>query len=205
MSLLDPPTATEHSLLEDIAGLVAGTALMALTVQLLQAGGLFTGQIAGLSLVLSYAGLGSFAILFFLLNLPFYWLAMARMGARFTIKTFAAVALVSAQSAFLPQVFDIAFLHPLAAAGLAGFTGGAGLLILFRHGATLGGVGIVAVYLQDTRGIKAGHVQLAFDAGVFSLALILFDWPMVAASALGAALVNMVITLNHRRDRSIAR
>jgi len=205
MTLLDPPPSTDHSLLEDILGLIAGTALMALTVQLLQAGGLFTGQIAGLSLVLSYAGLGSFALAFFLLNLPFYWLAMARMGARFTLKTFAAVALVSVQSALIPRVLDIAFLHPLAAAGLAGITGGAGLLILFRHGATLGGVGIVAVYLQDTRGIKAGHVQLAFDAGVFGLALTLFDWPMVAASALGAAIVNIVITLNHRRDRYIAR
>jgi len=205
MTLLDPPTTTEHSLLEDILGLIAGTALMALTVQLLQAGGLFTGQIAGLSLVLSYTGLGSFALVFFLLNLPFYWLAMARMGARFTIKTFGAVALVSVQSALMPRVLDIAFLHPLAAAGLSGITGGAGLLILFRHGATLGGVGIVAVYLQDTRGIKAGHVQLAFDAGVFGLALALFDWPVVAASALGAAIVNMVITLNHRRDRYIAR
>ena len=205
MTLLDPPTSTEHSLIEDILGLIAGTALMALTVQLLQAGGLFTGQIAGLSLVLSYVGFGSFAVVFFLLNLPFYWLAMARMGTRFTIKTFAAVALVSVQSALMPRVLDIAFLHPLAAAGLAGITGGAGLLILFRHGATLGGVGIVAVYLQDTRGIKAGHVQLAFDAGVFGLAFALFDWPVVAASALGAAIVNIVITLNHRRDRYIAR
>jgi uncharacterized membrane-anchored protein YitT (DUF2179 family) len=205
MTLLDPPPSTDHSLIEDIIGLIAGTALMALTVQLLQAGGLFTGQIAGLSLVLSYAGLGSFAVIFFLLNLPFYWLAMTRMGARFTLKTFAAVALVSIQVSLLPRVLDIAYLHPLAAAGLAGITGGSGLLILFRHGATLGGIGIVAVYLQDTRGIKAGHVQLAFDAGIFALALVLFDWPVVAASALGAAIVNLVITLNHRRDRYIAR
>ena len=205
MTLLDPPPSPDHSLFEDITGLIAGTALMALTVQLLQAGGLFTGQIAGLSLVLSYAGLGSFAVVFFLLNLPFYWLAMARMGARFTLKTFAAVALLSVQAALLPRVLEISDLHPLAAAGLAGITGGSGLLILFRHGATLGGIGIVAVYLQDTRGIKAGHVQLAFDACVFTLALVLFDWPVVAASAFGAAIVNLVITLNHRRDRYVAR
>lgn len=205
MTLLDPPTATDHSLFEDATGLIAGTALMALTVQLLQAGGLMTGQIAGLSLVLAQAGLGSFAVMFFLLNLPFYWLAMRRMGTRFTIKTFIAVALVSAEVALLPRVLDIAYLHPAAAAVLSGITGGSGLLILFRHGATLGGVGIVAVYLQDTRGIKAGHVQLAFDIGVFALALALFDWPLVAASALGSAIVNLVITLNHRRDRYIAR
>ncbi|MDQ2092809.1 YitT family protein [Rhodalgimonas zhirmunskyi] len=205
MTLLRPSTATAHSPFEDLLGLISGAVLMALTVHLMRAGGLITGQIAGLSLVLSYVSAWSFGAVFFVLNLPFYWLAVRRMGWTFTLKTFFAVALLSGLTGQLPLGFQISWLHPGLAALLTGITGGTGLLILFRHGATLGGVGIVAVWLQDTRGIKAGHVQLAFDAVVFALAFTLFPWKMVAWSLLGAVILNIVILVNHRRDRYIAR
>ena len=38
--------------------------------------------------------------MFFAVNLPFYWLGWRRMGARFTLKTFAAVALLSSITGF---------------------------------------------------------------------------------------------------------
>ena len=88
---------------------------------------------------------------------------------------------------------------------LFGILAGVGLLSLFRHGATLGGVGIVALWLQDSRGIRAGNVQLGFDALVFLGALALFPAPAVGWSLLGAAVLNLIITVNHRRDRYIAR
>ena len=66
-------------------------------------------------------------------------------------------------------------------------------------------MGIVALWLQDRNGIPAGRTQLVFDLGVFLLALLLFEWQAVAWSALGAAILNQLITLNHRRDRYIAR
>ncbi len=78
-------------------------------------------------------------------------------------------------------------------------------MILFRHGATLGGVGIVAVWLQDTKGIKAGKVQLGFDVFVFALAIALFAPITVFYSLISAAVTNFVILTNHRRDRYIAR
>lgn len=205
MALLRPSSATAHTPFEDLLGLVSGAVLMALTVHLMRAGGLITGQIAGLSLVVSYVSAWSFGAVFFVLNLPFYALALKRMGWLFTLKTFFAVALLSVLTGVMPEYFQISWLHPGAAAVLTGITGGAGLLVLFRHGATLGGVGVVAVWLQDTRGIKAGHVQMGFDAVVFALAFALFPWKMVAWSLLGAVILNVVIIVNHRRDRYIAR
>lgn len=184
---------------------MVGTLLVALSVTFLQTSGLFTGQIAGLALVASKALGVSFATLFFVFNLPFYIVAYLRMGATFTIKTFMAVGLLSLWSYCLPSVFTISNLHPLVAAVLAGITAGSGLIALFRHGATLGGVGIVAVWLQDTKGIKAGWTQLTFDLFVFALALSFFDLGAVAFSLVGAAITNIMIATNHRRDRYIAR
>lgn len=202
--LLGTPRPEKHTPLEDAQGLIVGTLLAALAVHLLKSAGLITGQIAGLSLVLSYASGWRFGVVFFVLNLPFYWLGFRRMGARFAVKTFLAVGLLSLFSELLPRALHFDLLEPAAAAFLAGVTAGAGLLALFRHGASLGGVGIVALYLQDRTGFKAGWTQLIFDACVFTLAAILMPGDTVLYSLLGAVVLNVIIATNHRRDRYIA-
>ncbi|EBA07223.1 hypothetical protein SSE37_06289 [Sagittula stellata E-37] len=204
-TLLHLPPADRHTLSEDIVGLLVGTLLMALAVHVLRAGGLITGQIAGLSLILSYAAGWSFGAVFFVLNLPFFLLALRRMGLKFTVKSFVAVALLSLFTELLPLGLTLTALQPWVAAVVFGVLGGVALIVLFRHGATLGGVGIVALWLQDTRGIPAGNVQLAFDLCVFALAFALFPWDVAATSLLGAVILNLMITVNHRGDRYIAR
>lgn len=202
---MPPDLPQQHTLLEDIQGLLVGTLMVALSVTLLKSAGLVTGQIAGLSLVTAYATGVGFGPIFFLLNLPFYWLGYRRIGLAFVVKTFAAVALLSVFSEAMPHVLTIGSVQPLAAAVLAGVSAGAGLLALFRHGASLGGVGILALWLQDAKGIKAGWVQFAFDAMVFALAFFTLPLPTVIHSLIGAAILNVIITTNHRRDRYIAR
>lgn len=204
MLLLSAPP-DRHTRLEDALALVTGTALMALSVMFLRASGLITGQIAGLSLVISYGSGWPFGVLFFALNLPFYGFAIARMGWRFTVKTFLAVALLSVMVEGLDRLVTLELAHPAPAAFLAGIIAGTGLLVLFRHGATLGGVGILALYMQDRFGLRAGVIQLGFDAVVFSVAVFLFPAEIVGWSLAGAVLLNLLITLNHRRDRYIAR
>ncbi|GKY89808.1 YitT family protein [Sinisalibacter aestuarii] len=203
MLLLSAPP-DQHTKLEDALAFVTGTGLVALSVQFLQASGLITGQIAGLSLVLSYVSGWSFGLVFFLLNLPFYGFALARMGWRFTVKTFLAVALLSGLTELMSRFVTLDVSHPALAALFAGITAGTGLLVLFRHGATLGGVGILALYIQDKAGIRAGIIQLGFDLIVFVVAVFIFPAPVVAWSLAGAVLLNLLITMNHRRDRYIA-
>ena len=203
MLLLSAPP-DHHTPLEDALAFLIGTGLVALSIQFLQSAELITGQIAGLSLLLAYVGTWPFGLVFFLLNLPFYVFAVARMGWVFTLKTFIAVALLSAISEAMSDFISLDIGHPGLAAFLAGITAGTGLLVLFRHGATLGGVGIMALYLQDRFGIRAGLIQLGFDAFVFLLAAVLFPAPVVLWSLAGAVLLNLIITMNHRRDRYVA-
>ena len=205
MLLLDTPPADRHSPAEDLQGILIGAALVALSIQFLRAADLITGQIAGLALVTSYGSGWSFGAVFFVMNLPFYALALHQMGWRFTLKSFAAVTLMSLLADTMPLVLTITDLHPAIGATLFGLLAGVGLLSLFRHGATLGGVGIVALWLQDRSGFRAGTTQLLFDLGVFAVALALFAPATVGWSLLGAAVLNAIITINHRRDRYIAR
>ncbi|MFP1645707.1 YitT family protein [Pontitalea aquivivens] len=196
--------ANRHSLLDDAQGIAYGAAMAAFGIVILTHLGLVTGQTAGLAVLISYTTGWSFGAVFFVINLPFYWLGYRRMGGAFVAKTFAAVALMSAGTMILPRLVSFDLLHPGAGAVLFGFVSGAALLALFRHGASLGGVGIVALYLQDKTGFRAGWTQLLFDVAVFLLALGLRDVQTVAWSFLGALVLNMVIAINHRRDRYIA-
>jgi uncharacterized membrane-anchored protein YitT (DUF2179 family) len=196
--------ARRHSGLDDAQGLVFGTAMVALGLAFLQHLGLVTGQLAGLALLVSAWTGVAFGPVFFLLNLPFYWLAVRRLGWRFTIKTFAAVALLAALSMERPEVLTFDHVEPLAGAVLAGMASGAGLLAIFRHGASLGGVGVVAFWLQDRFGFRAGWTQLLVDAVVFTLAFLTLPAAAVLYSLAGAVVMNLVIAINHRRDWYVA-
>lgn len=193
-----------HSPLDDAQGIAFGSLMAAFGIVILTHLGLVTGQTAGLAVLISYATGWSFGPVFFVINLPFYWLGYKRMGPVFVAKTLTAVTILSLATMVLPGLVSFETLHPAVGAVLFGFVTGSALLALFRHGSSLGGVGIVALYLQDKTGFRAGWTQLLFDAGVFALALLLRDWQTVAWSFLGAVVVNLVIAMNHRRDRYIA-
>lgn len=205
---MSPPetgtTAPGHSLLEDAQALLTGTLLCALGLQFLGQSGLITGQTAGAALVISYASGWAFGVVFFLINLPFYWLGYRRIGLAFTVKSFVSVCLLAGLSALLPQYLNVSSVQPLAASILFGVTSGVGLLILFRHGSSLGGVGIVALMLQDSTGLRAGWLQMGFDVVLFALALLWLPADRVLWSLPGVAVLNLVIAVNHRRDRYIA-
>ncbi|MGB3406111.1 MAG: YitT family protein [Jannaschia sp.] len=201
----EPHRALRHTWLEDAQALVLGTTLCALGVQFLTSEGLVTGQTAGLGVLLSYLTDVSFATWFFVLNLPFYVLGWMRLGPLFVGKTVLAVTLVSAISAVMPAWLTIDSLSPWLASFLAGATIGMGLIVVFRHGASLGGIGILALWLQERVGVQAGWVQLGFDLLLFLGALTVLDPWLVAASLLGAVVVNLIIAVNHRRDRYIGR
>jgi uncharacterized membrane-anchored protein YitT (DUF2179 family) len=194
----------KHSLIEDTQGIVYGAAMAAFGIVILTHLGLVTGQTAGLAVLIAYMTGWGFGPVFFAINLPFFVLGYLRMGLGFTVKTFAAVALLSALSLWLPGQVSFATLNPWVGAVLFGFLSGSALLALFRHGASLGGIGIVALMLQDRLGWRAGWVQLGFDAVLFALAFAVIEARLVLISFLGALVVNLVIAINHRRDRYVA-
>ena len=100
----------------------------------------------------------------------------------------------------LKPLLHVDQIHPAAAAVLFGVSAGVGLLGLFRHSGSLGGVSIVALILQDKTGFRAGWTQLIHDLILFTAAVFLLPPDRVLWSLLGAVILNAVITFNHRRD-----
>ena len=182
-----------------------GTAMCALGVRFLEFSGLITGQTAGLGVLISYFSDLSFGVWFFILNLPFYVFGWIRMGPKSTLKSFIAVAFVSVFSEIFARTIEFDQIPDVISALLAGSCCGLGLVVVFRHGASLGGIGVLALFLQDKTGFQAGWTQLGFDIVLFSVAFFVLSGELVIWSLLGAVLTNVIIGFNHRKDRYIAR
>ncbi|WP_075292352.1 YitT family protein [Pararhizobium arenae] len=197
-------TADRHSVMDDAQGVIAGSMLAVLGISLLSNAGLLTGGTPGIAFLLHYATGLSFGICFFIVNLPFYYLAFRRMGPLFTLKTFAAVAITSMLSEQLPGHLGLNGVDPLVGALFGGLVIGAGLLALFRHRASLGGVGILALYVQDRFGWRAGLVQLCFDGMILACSFFLASPYIILCSIIGAIVLNLTLAINHRKDRYIA-
>ena len=197
------PPQNAHSALDDAQGLAYGSFMAALSVVVLTHLGFVTGQTSGAALLISYATGWGWGPVFFIINIPFYWVGYKRFGRAFVAKSLFAVTLTSALAAFLPNYIKFSELNPALGAVMIGAFTGSALIALFRHGASLGGIGIVGLYIQDATGFRAGWVQLIFDAFIFAIALFMLDPLAVAWSFLGALVANLTIAINHRRDRYV--
>jgi uncharacterized membrane-anchored protein YitT (DUF2179 family) len=195
------PAAEPHSRIDDAQALLAGSLFVALGLAMYSHVGLLTGGVAGIAFLLRYATGWGFGPIFFVLNLPFYWLALRRLGWDFTLKTFVAISLISAFTAAAPWVISFDKLNPLLAAVLGGFLIGFGALALLRHRASVGGVNILAQYLQQRRGISAGKVQMTVDCSIVAAAFLVIDPWRVALSVLGAVVLSAVLVFNHKPGR----
>lgn len=195
------PLAPPHSLLEDLLGLITGVFAASLGVLLLQDAGAVTGGTAGLALLLSYAGEIPFGALFVGINLPFFALAVSQKGWGFTLRSLACVVAVSFATGLHAAMLDLGSVDRVYGVVAGNLLAGVGLLILIRHGASLGGFNTLALILQERLGWRAGYVQMALDVLVVLAAFLVSDWETVALSALGAVVVNLVLAFNHRPGR----
>jgi len=193
--------ARRHTVFEDAQAILTAALFIALGVAMFARAGLLTGGTAGLAFLIHYATGWRFGVVFFVINLPFYFLALRAMGRAFTVKTFCAIAALSLFSELMPLVLRFESLHPVYAGVMGGFLIGAGLLMLFRHKASLGGINILVLYLQERHGWRAGKVQMAIDCLIVLAAFALVEPWLIAVSVLGAVALNLVVAVNHRPGR----
>lgn len=198
-----PAEQAAHTPLEDTLALLIGTLFVSFGIALFKQAGLLTGSTAGIAFLIHYASGLPFGLAFFVINVPFYYFAFARMGWRFTAKSFAAVALVSVFAELHSLFVKIGTTDPFYAAVFGGLLMGVGFIILFRHQASLGGINVLSLYLQDKLGWRAGKLQMGIDIAILLFALTARSPEAVIASIVGAVALNAVIWMNHRRDRYV--
>jgi uncharacterized membrane-anchored protein YitT (DUF2179 family) len=197
------PNPRPHSWPEDLYAIILGASFIALGLALLHHANLVTGGMAGVALLLSYFVPIAPGTLFTLVNLPFFLLAWRWMGSSFAIKTIIANIAITLMSAGMPHVLAIGWLSPLYAAIFGGTIIGFGILALARHGAGVGGIGVVALGLHRSRNWNAGRTQLIADAFILAASIPVLEPNRFLLSALSALAISLVLIVNHRPGRYV--
>ncbi|WP_028312573.1 YitT family protein [Derxia gummosa] len=195
------PGFQRHTPLDDAQAIFTGVLFVSLGLLLFRQAGLLSGGTAGIAFLLHYASGGDPGLLFFVINLPFWWLSWRLMGRVFTLKTFAAVALLSLAMAVSPSFVRFEALHPAYSAVAGGLLLGAGCLFLARHKASLGGVLVTSLWAQERLGMSAGRVQLGIDAVILASALFVLPLDKVGYALLGSVAMNVFLAVNHKPGR----
>lgn len=194
-----------HSILEDIIALSIGAFLLSWGLALLTTVDGVTGGVAGAAALVSYLGAWPVAIVFFAINAPFYVLGVLRMGWLFTLKTLAVVTLTSALVPVHQNLIDLRIENPFYACIFAGIVVGLAIVFLFRHQASPGGLGILIYFLQERFGWRGGYIQMAIDVLIVAASAWVLPPRVLLASIVGVVALNLVIALNHRPGRYLAR
>ena len=187
--------SSTHRFYEDVLAILSGAVFVSLGLAIFKTLGLLIGGTAGIALLLSQFVALKFGLLFFLVNVPFYYIAVKQLGWRFTINTFVTITLVSLLVENMHLFISLSDIQPVFGAIVGG------MLILFRHKSSLGGLGILAFYLQGSRGIRAGTFQLVVDSLIVVGALFLMNPILLAISLAGMVTTNVILAVNHKPGR----
>jgi len=131
------------------------------------------GGVTGISLLVSAVTGWPFALLIFIINIPFMVLAYQVNGRQFAIKTALAIsglALCLATVSF-PDVTD----DNLLVAVFGGLFLGTGIGLAVRGGAVIDGTEVLAVYLSRKLKTTMGDIIVAINVLIFSLAAYLLS------------------------------
>jgi len=190
-----------HNRAENVYAFCVGTCLIMIGLILLRSAGLVTSGIAGVALILSYVVDLPLGLLFTLANLPFFLFGARTMGRRFALRSFAVNLMISAASFIGAVSLRVDHVSLVFAALVGGTTIGMGVLSIARHGAGVGGTGIIALWLHKARGWNAGSVALACDLVILCAAAFAVPPARLAWSALSIVAIHSVVFAWHRRDR----
>lgn len=179
--------------------LVEGCFLAALGVVFLKSSLLVAGGTTGIALIIDgvFDQLG-FGPLFFLVNLPFYWLGWRMLGVGFLLRTTFCVGLVSVMVELLVSLVTLSVPYAGLTAVISAVLIAFGLVLILRAGGSLGGVNILGLCLHKRYGIPAARVILLADLLIMAAALLLYGWETVLWSALCTTLLGLILGRHYR-------
>ncbi|WP_051206195.1 YitT family protein [Oceanospirillum maris] len=183
--------------------LFEGCFLVALGIWFLKSAGLLVSGTAGLSLLLmNWIPDISFGLLFFLINLPFFALALKTQPIGFALRTLLAMTTVSVLSDLMILHIQLETMPKVIAAFAAGGLVGTGLLIAFREGGSLGGINILSLYLEQKYQIHSGRSLMWFDITLLLVAAASINLEQIGYSLLCFLVMSSVLRRYHRPNHA---
>lgn len=68
----------------------------------------------------------------------------------------------------------------------------------------MGGINLLAMFMNEKYGISVGKFQMFVDISILIASAFFVDFNLLMISIMGAVVLNMIIAMNHRKDRYVA-
>ncbi|WP_052144671.1 YitT family protein [Halalkalibacter okhensis] len=178
--------------LKMVSLVIIGLFLTSIGLKFLALHELTFGGTAGLATVLTYISPWSWGVLFFLVNLPFFWMSLKKLGKWFTISSFMSIIGIS----IVRDGLDLLpfFSVPMwLATILAGLCIGFGVTLVLNNGSSLGGIHILALYLDQKWNINRGFSIFICDLSIIVFAGLLVGWGNAFLSVLVIFVASVII------------
>ncbi|MBP3950643.1 YitT family protein [Bacillus suaedae] len=175
-----------------VSFVLTGLLLTSFGLRILATQDLTFGGTAGLATVLTFISPWSWGVLFFLINIPFFWISIKKLGVWFTVSSFMSIIGISLIRDSLDYV-QIQTLPVLLVAIIAGLCIGFGVTLVLNNGSSLGGIHILALYADQRWGLNRGLVIFISDLLIIILAGLLAGWGQAIISIFVIFIASMII------------
>lgn len=140
------------------------------------------GGIVGISIMLSYLTKANLGLLIFLINIPFIFLALQKLGKLFVFNTIFAISMFSIGINIFHHVLVTDDL--LLATVFGGVVLGIGVGLILRNNAALDGTEMIAIRLARKSGFSIGEIIMFFNIFIYICAGFVFGWDRAMYSIL---------------------
>ncbi len=144
-------------------------------------------------------------IIYYVLNVPIFILAISRIGKRFFAKTLICVTWMSIMLSVIPiPKAPILSEDILATCLIGGIVCGFGTGLTLKMGSSSGGMDIIGILLIKWRkNFSVGQVNLVVNAVLYGICLFLFDIPTVIYSLIFAAVTSVAVDRVHAQNINV--
>lgn len=194
-------------------GSVLGAFLYAAGINLFMVpAGLYTGGVMGICQVirtilaelfnLNFQNIDIAGIIYYIFNIPIFFVAFTRLGKRFFFKTVVSVTAMTAFFSMVPTTVVVE--DAMAACVVGGIISGAGVGIILRMGSSGGGMDVVGVLLTKwKKDFSVGKVNLLVNLALYGTCLFLFDVEVVVYSIIYAAVYSVAMDRIHTQNINV--
>ena len=174
--------------------------------------GLYTGGLMGICQVIrtvlttllgmDFGSLDIAGIIYYVINIPIFFIAFRRLGRKFFFKTLVSVTAITLFMSLIPPVVIVEDI--MAACVVGGIVSGAGVGILLRMGSSGGGMGVIGVLLTKwKKNFSVGKVNLLMNLVLYGTCLFLFDTGVVVYSVIYAAAYSLAMDRMHTQNINV--
>ena len=212
---LDTPEKKKHMLYR-VALVIGGNLLFAIGInRIITPMNLYSSGFTGISMLLRMlvvdvlnipepAGISYLGIIYWIVNLPLFYLAYKSLGKEFCVTTAISIGIASVCMSLVPVAKTPVFDDYLTAVLVGGIVSGTGAGLVLKGGTSGGGQDIIGVAMSKTHpNFSVGKISIAINTIVYGVCFFLFDIQTVVYSMIFAVINGLALDYQHTQNINV--